>query len=145
VTVGAGGIHIDGAKATRLDAIRVAHAMADGIDVQGGADVIVTRSEVDAASDVGVRATNASALGWDASVVVHGAGPGLVAVCTGGCSCATMSGATVTRSIVRDDAHVGVFLSGVTATLTDVAIDSTRVRGLEANSGGGLVATACAD
>jgi hypothetical protein len=141
LSVGAGGLRLDGALEARVDEVRVQGASGDGVRLEGGASATMRGVEVIAAAAAGVRVLHGD-LRVESSVVADG-GPGVVAKCDGGCDCMTPVSLTLTDTMVIGNEHVGIYAAGATATLDGVLVADTTVMGLEPNSGGGVVAAAC--
>jgi len=137
------GLHIDGATNVRLEAVRVSESSGDGIALGEGSSATLVHSEVIASANAGVRASDVTQLTVQGSVVADSTGPGIIAACAAGCTCPSKPAVALEHTIVRNNAHVGAALAGVTATFTDVQIQKTRVKDLQANSGGGFVVSAC--
>lgn len=144
VHVEGGGVHLTGVQAGRIESVRVSASAQSGIDLADGSSVVMVTSEVLTSADYGIRGLGATGLTVERSVLADGEGPGLWVQCAEGCACATRPTVSLDRVLVARNAHVGVSLAGVQATLTQVDVLDTGQRGLTAG-GGGLSVSACSE
>jgi hypothetical protein len=164
------GVHLlgEGPDVVSLESLHMGAGVAAGLEVRGGitAEPSFARSVLAA-----VRVTGGESYGVLASgelelyaVEVSGAaggvgllpgatatlealwvhdvgGPGVALDCDVDCgSCGSI---TLASSRIERATHVGLFGAGAAVTLADVEIEETRVDGLEAASGAGVVVTQC--
>lgn len=136
------GVVLDAADDVRIDEVRISASGAHGLDVGASRRALLVRSEVTSAALIGAQVADGSLSIVD-SVIAEGAGPGVVATCTGGCDCTADTALSIDSSLIIGNSHVGLFASGASVEVTGSVIAETEVLGLEPNSGGGVVAAEC--
>lgn len=144
VSVGAGGLLVEGTGGLAVRQVRVTGAAGDGVEIAALASASLSNVEILDAAGVGLRAVDAGDVDVTATWVRSSEGPGILYACSGGCACTTQGSLDAVSVLVREAAHVGAYFAGRPVSLEEVVIDGTRVMGLEANSGGGLSASQCA-
>jgi hypothetical protein len=141
LTVGAGGVRLEGAARARLEAVRVRGSAADGVTVGAGASLDVVASEIEGAARYGLSAFDAGRVTLERSLISGSRGPGLWAQCTGGCACAAPVELEARGVLLRDSKIVGVSLVGARATLSDVEVSGNELSGFDPS--GGVAVSAC--
>jgi hypothetical protein len=136
------GVRLDAADDARIEEVRVSGSSAAGVDVGFSQRALLTRSEVSGAAGLGARVADGSLTIAD-SVIAEGAGPGVVATCTGGCDCTAAVTLSIDGTLITGNSHVGLYASGANVQVTGSIVSETSVLGLEPNSGGGVVAAEC--
>jgi hypothetical protein len=135
-----GPVEVGEGAVVRLESLRI-EGGANGVRATN-ADVTIAASEIRGAETNAIVAEG-SALAVERSIVEDNLGPAIWAACAAGCACATPPVVRVERSLLQRNQYVGVALSGVRATLSDVDIVSTAQRSFQ--YGGGLMAAACTE
>jgi len=142
VSVGAGGVVLDGALDARLEAVRITASGQSGVDLGGGSSATLAHVEIGGSSLYGLRAVDAAKLSVEASVIADSKGPGLWAECSGGCACTERGSVSLTGTVLSGNQLVGAALVGVDATFDGVEIRGTLPRSLV--GGGGVSVASCA-
>lgn len=145
VTVGAGGVRVDGATSATIESTRVEGSAGVGVDVAPGSSVTIIKSEIKNATYHGIKAADATDVRVERTIIEGSQGPGVLSACSVDCSCGDAIKLSVTSSILRENHIGGISVFGAVAKLADVDILSTR-RGDAwhyTEGGGGLSASAC--
>ena len=121
-----------------LAAVRVTGGTSYGVLASGALDLYAV--EVSGAAG-GLGLASGAELTAEALWVHDVEGPGVALDCDADCgSCGSL---TLARARIERATHVGLYGAGAAVSLTDVEVIETRVQGLEAASGAGLVVTQC--
>lgn len=142
-----GGIDAGSTTETTIDSVLVSGGQI-GLKAGAGADVVVTRSEVRAAVEVGVLIEGASSVTVSQSVVAQTAGPGMWSVCdpslADACGCAVQPTVVLEHVVIQQPTYAAVHFAGTKATMNDVTITDVLPSGTSIQKpGGGLSVTAC--
>jgi len=146
VTVGSGGVRVDGSGGppVRIEKVRVIASGADGLRVEQGGIVEVRHTEIAQSTRYGVSAFGAGSVSVHDSIVSGGKGPGLWAECAEGCLCVAPVVLDLQNVVVRDNKIVGLAVVGANATLKNVDITGNTVAsGFQ--PGSGLSASKCSN
>lgn len=144
VSVGAGGITVDGATGAKIISVRTSGADNDGIVVNPNSDVAIVTSTIDHAKRYGIFASNAASISIDKSFFTANTGAAIWVEQTNGCDAAPMHAFSMMTSVVRGNYQNGVILQGVTASMMDVDIvDTTGDPAQFYAYGAGMAASKC--
>lgn len=147
LTVGAGGIQVDGAEDARIEAVHVVGAASTGIHIAEGSSLTVTTSTIEGGARFGLAATRGTVVTVEQTIFADNQGPGIWAACDADCACPINEKPEITlhRSFVRSN-HIG----GVVLFAAKMAMDAVDVTGtLPGDSwsfglgGGGISAASC--
>lgn len=145
VSVGSGGIHVQGAQGARIESVRVSGAEAAGIDVTEGSSVTVRTSTIEGGARHGITAADGAVVTIERTIIEGNQGPGLWSACSADCGCMDQPMITVRGSILRDN-HIGgvvVFASALSIEDTDILRTHPGDDWSYGMGGGGLTAATC--
>lgn len=149
LTVGAGGVEIQGATGVRIESVRVAGSSStirDGVSLGAGSQATIVTSTIDGAGRAGVYAMDADVT-LDRSLVSGAQSAGVWVegtACDASCNCTERPLLTVRNSTLRQNASIGVSLTGAAGDILAMEVMGTQV-GASGFGGGGVAATACSD
>lgn len=144
LSVGAGGIIVDGATGARIVSVKASNADNDGCTVQPNSEVTIESSTIDHAKRYGIYASNAASVSVDKSFFTANTGAAIWAEQTNGCGAAPMHALSLTTSVFRGNYQYSVILQGVTASMMTVDIVETTGDPAQFYAyGGGMAASQC--
>ncbi|HZO16219.1 MAG TPA: hypothetical protein VFB62_23255 [Polyangiaceae bacterium] len=144
IEIGMSGLVVDGHADLTMHAVRVARSSFDGIRLEGNARLAMSRSEVVAPGERGIRAVDLGALVMTYSALSDTPVAGLWAQCAMGCDCPEAPPVALERVLVKGAGTYGLALIGVSARLQTSDVLDTRP-GPDFQMGAGLGASGCSE
>lgn len=147
LSIGQGGLEIDGATGVRIESVRVSGSAAAGVTAAAGSSATIVTSTIADSARYGINIGDGADIRVESTILEGNQGPGIWAACSGGCgACGAPPVLSVISSIVRDNRIGGIALFGTMATFQGVHILRTLPGGPEWHSyegGGGLSVASC--
>lgn len=147
LSIGQGGLEIDGATGVRIESVRVSGSAIAGVTAAAGSSGTIVTSTIAGSARHGITLADGADIHVESTIVEGSQGPGIWAACSGDCdACSAPPQLSVQSSIVRDNHIGGIALFGTTATFNGVYILRTKPGGPvwhHYEGGGGLSVASC--